>query len=53
MNKFIFQNDNRKDLTIETQSLWESENLVKILDAQNMIFKGLSQCIGLKKNPFI
>ena len=53
MNKFIFQNDNRKSLTIETQSFWESEDLVKILDAQNLIFKALSQCISLKKNLFI
>jgi len=49
MNRFIFQNDNRKNLTIETQSFWESEDLVKILDAQNLIFKSLSQCIILKK----
>jgi len=49
MNRFIFQNDNRKDLTIETQSFWKSEDLVKILDAQNLIFKRLSQLISLKR----
>ena len=53
MNIFIFQNDNRKDLTIETQPFWKREDLVKILDAQNLIFKSLSQCISLKKNMFI
>ena len=53
MNRFIFQNNNRKDLTIETQSFWKSEDLVKILYAQNLIFERLSQCISLKKNPFI
>jgi len=53
MNKFIFQNDNRKNLTIETQLFWKREDLVKILDAQNLIFERLSQCISLKKNPFI
>ena len=53
MNTFIFQNDNRKDLTIETQSFWKSQDLVKILDAQNLIFKRLGQCISLKKNLFI
>jgi len=53
MNGFIFQNVKRKDLTIETQSFWKSEDLVKKLYAQNLIFERLSQCISLKKNPFI
>jgi len=38
MNRFIFQNDNRKDLTIETQSFWKSEDLVKILDCTKSDF---------------
>ena len=46
MNRFIFQNDNRKDLTIETQSFWKREDLVKILDAQNLIFESISQCMS-------
>jgi len=53
MNRFIFQNDNRKSLTIKTQFLWKVEDLVKILDAQNLIFTRLSQSISLKKNMFI
>ena len=53
MNKFIFQNDNKKSLTIRTQSFWKVEDLVKILDAQNLIFTRLSQGISLKINLFI
>ena len=53
MNKFIFQNDNRKSLTIKTQSFWKIEDLVKMFDAQNLIFTRLSQSISLKKNLFI
>ena len=53
MNRFIFQKDNRKDLTIETQSFWKREDLVKIFYAQNLIFTRLSQSVSLKKNLFI
>ena len=60
MNPFIykwtdlfFKTITEKNITIETQSFWESEDLDKILDAQNLIFKGLSPCISLIKNLFI